>query len=148
MADGRPSKVELEQRIEEIYGLLLTRVSHATICRYAASKWHITTRQTNRYIARARERIGALLELDPAEQLARAQGAYETIFAKQMAAGDLRGARATMHDIVELLGLAAAKRSGFTGRDSRSPALDLSGLSDEELALLEALHEKLASQSG
>ena len=92
-----------------------------TIRRYAAGKWHITTRQTNRYIARARQRIGVLLELDPAEQLATALGSYEMIFAKQMAGGDLRGARATMHDIVELLGLAAAKRSGFTGRDSSHP---------------------------
>jgi hypothetical protein len=147
MADERPTKAELEQRIDEIYGLLLTRVSHAAICRYAAGKWHITTRQTNRYIARARERIGVLLEPDPREQLAKALGSYETIFAKQMAAGDLRGARATMRDIVELLGLAVAKRGGLSGRDAGPLGLDLTGLSDEELALLELVHDKLASQS-
>ena len=147
MADERPSKAEVEQRIDEIYGLLLTRVSHATIGRYAAGKWHITTRQTNRYIARALKRIGVLLEPDPHEQLSRALGSYEMIFAKQVAAGDLRGARATMRDIVELLGLAASKRSGLPDRDGGPLGLDLSGLSDEELALLEQIHEKLASQS-
>ena len=147
MADERPSKTEVEQRIDEIYGLLLTRVSRATISRYAAGKWHITPRQANRYIARALKRIGVLLEPDPHEQLARALGSYEMIFAKQVAAGDLRGARATMRDIVALLGLAASKRSGLHGRDGGPLELDLSGLSDEELALLEQIHEKPASHS-
>jgi hypothetical protein len=102
MAERRSTKAEIGQRIDEIYMLLLTRVNHAAICRHAAGKWQVTTRQTDRYIARARERICALLEPDLRERLAQALGAYDTIFAKQMAAGDLRGARATLKDIVDL----------------------------------------------
>jgi hypothetical protein len=102
MAERRSTKAEVSQRIDEIYMLLLTRLSHAAICRHAAGKWQVTTRQTDRYIARARERTCALLEPDLREQLAQALGAYDTIFAKQMAAGDLRGARVTLKDIVDL----------------------------------------------
>lgn len=147
MASERPTKAELEQRIDEIYGLLLTRVSYRSICRYASAKWHVTTRQTDRYIALARERIAALLEPDQREQLATALGGYETIFAKQMASGDLRGARTTMKDIVDLLGLAAPRRSELSGPDGRPLALDLSGLSEEQLDLLEIVHAQLAAKS-
>ena len=143
MAEKRATRAELEQRIEEIYGLLLSWLSHAAICRYAAGKWHITTRQTDRYIARARRRVGELLEPDQREQLARALGAYQTIFAKQMAASDLRGARATMKEIVDLLGLAAPKRSELSGPDGAPLAFDLALLSDEELETLEQIQAKL-----
>jgi phosphotransferase system HPr-like phosphotransfer protein len=111
MAKRRPTQAEYAQRIDEVYGLLLSRVSYATICRHASQKWQVTPRQTDRYIGAARGRIMELLESDQREQLAKALGAYETIFAKQMAAADLRGARATMKDIVDLLGLAAPQRS-------------------------------------
>lgn len=111
MAKKRPTSVEYAQRIDEIYGLLLTRVGYGPICRYASKKWHVTTRQTDRYIAAARKRVFELLAPDQREQLAKALGSYETIFARQIATGDLRGARATMRDIVDLLGLGADERA-------------------------------------
>ena len=47
------------------------------------------------------------------------------IFAKQMASGDWRGARATLKDIVELLGLAAASRRKVTlSLDDIEPELE------------------------
>ena len=110
MAERRPTKAELEQRVDEVYQLLLHRVGYQAICRHCASKWQLTARQSDRYIAKARERVFALLKPSQREQLAKALGAYDVIFAKQMASGDWRGARATLKDIVELLGLAAASR--------------------------------------
>jgi hypothetical protein len=110
MAKRRPTAAELEQRIDEVFHLLLHRVGYRAICRHASAKWGVTTRQTDRYIEQARERIFELLKPGQREQLARALGACDQIFAKQMAAGDWRGARATLKDIVELLGLAAASR--------------------------------------
>ena len=107
MASGRPTKAELDQRIDEIYGLLLSRVGYKNICRYASAKWQVTARQTDRYIAEARKLIRELLGPDQRDQLAVALGGYETIFTKQMAAGDWRGAAKTNRDIVALLGLAA-----------------------------------------
>lgn len=110
MARHRPTGAELEQRIDEVYQLLLHRVGYQAICRHCSSKWQVTARQTDRYIEKARERIFELLRPTQREQLAKALGSYDVIFAKQMAAGDWRGARATLKDIVELLGLAAASR--------------------------------------
>jgi hypothetical protein len=110
MARRRPTQAELEQRIDEVYQLLLHRVGYQAICRHCAGKWQLTARQTDRYIHQARERVFELLKPGQREQLAKALGAYDVIFAKQMAAGDWRGARATLKDIVELLGLAAASR--------------------------------------
>ncbi len=114
MARHRPTQAELEQRIDEVYQLLLHRVGYQAICRHCASKWQVTARQTDRYIQQARERVFELLKPNQREQLARALGGYDVIFAKQMAAGDWRGARATLKDIVELLGLAAASRRKVT----------------------------------
>ncbi len=110
MAKCRPTQAELEQRVAEVYQLLLHRVGYQAICRHASSKWQVTARQTDRYIEKARERLFELLKPNQREQLAKALGAYDTIFAKQMSSGDWRGARATLKDIVELLGLAAASR--------------------------------------
>lgn len=110
MAERRPTKAELEQRIDEVYQLLLHRVGYQAVCRHCAAKWQLTARQSDRYIAKGRERVFELLKPNQREQLAKALGAYDVIFAKQMAAGDWRGARATLKDIVELLGLAAASR--------------------------------------
>lgn len=123
MAWGRSTKAEHDQRVDEIYGLLLSRVSYASICRYASQRWQVTPRQTDRYIGAARQRILELLGPDQREQLAKALGGYETIFSRQMAAGDLRGARATMKDVVDLLGLSASDRQRMP-EDSHSAVDD------------------------
>jgi hypothetical protein len=46
-----------------------------------------------------------------------------------------------------LLGLDAPSRGELSGPDGSPLALDLTGLSHEQLALLEMVHEKLAAQS-
>lgn len=63
------------------------------------------------YIARAASRIRAVAEsFDRREALGKAMADYDLIFAKQMAAGDLRGARATLDKLVDMLDLGAAVR--------------------------------------
>jgi hypothetical protein len=46
-----------------------------------------------------------------------------------------------------LLGLDAPTRGELSGPDAKPLALDLAGLTDDQLALLEIVHEKLAAQS-
>jgi len=103
----KAGKAEVEQRVGEVYELLLTRTSHRTICRYASVKWGVTSRQTERYIREARSKLSEIAAVDQAEELAKAKGLYEQIIARQMSGGDLRGARGTLDKLVELLGLAS-----------------------------------------
>jgi len=103
----KAGRAEVEQRVGEVYELLLTRTSHRTICRYASAKWGVTSRQTERYIRQARSKLSEVAAVDQAEELAKAKGLYEQIIARQMSGGDLRGARGTLDKLVELLGLAS-----------------------------------------
>jgi hypothetical protein len=122
----RPTAAEVEQRTDEILELVLTRAPYRAICRYASSKWGLTPRQTQRYLAKAKDRVVEMAKPNQLEEFAKARGSYDLIFAKQMASKDYRGARATLDKLVELLGLERYQ--------IESEAKDLSALSDAELA--------------
>lgn len=125
----KATHIEREQRIDEVYELLLHRVGHGAIVHHARQKWGLSERQAKTCIARARARIRAVAQgFDYEEALGKAICAYDLLFAKQMAAGDLRGARATLDAQVDLLGLAAP---------GRLEVLSLDAL-DREVARLEA----------
>lgn len=122
---SRSTKAECEQRVDDVYELLVSRVSYRTIVAYGARKWGVCERQTCRYVARARERIAELLAPSRAEHLARALGSYDALYAKQVAAAQLGEARQTLDSIVRLLGLAAPQRVEL---------YDFSSYSDTQLA--------------
>ena len=135
---ARSSRAEFEHRIDEVYDLLVTRVSYRAIVGYSAAKWGVSERQTRRYLAAARERIHALLAPTQAEHLAQALASYESLYAKQVAGARYGEARATLDSIVRLLGLAAPERIEL---------YDFSSYSDKQLAeevareLPELIHE-------
>lgn len=135
---ARSSRAEYEHRIDEVYDLLVTRVSYRAIVGYAATKWGVSERQTRRYLAAARERIRALLAPTQVEHLAQALASYESLYAKQVAGARYGEARATLDSIVRLLGLAAPERIEL---------YDFSSYSDKQLAeevareLPELIHE-------
>ncbi len=52
---AKSTEAEVEQRIQEIYLLLLRRENRQTICRYARSKWGVSDDQADRYTKAARE---------------------------------------------------------------------------------------------
>ena len=55
----KATKAEIERRVDEVYDLLINRVTYRAILGYGAQKWGVKERQMNVYIARARERIRA-----------------------------------------------------------------------------------------
>jgi hypothetical protein len=63
----KSSKDEIQNRVNEVYGLLLRAYSHNQIVQYGSEKWGITERQVRDYLAEARK----LLALDA--ELARPQ---------------------------------------------------------------------------
>jgi hypothetical protein len=134
----RSSRAELEQRIDEVYDLLLSRVSYRAILGYAARKWGVSERQTRTYLARARVRLAEAAAESGPEKLAKAAADYDLLFAKQLAAGRLAEARQTLDSIVKLLGLAAPDKLEI---------YDFSSYSDKQLAeeisreLPELIHE-------
>lgn len=128
---SRASGAELERRIDEIYDLLVSRVSYRAIYAYAEKRWGLGERQAARYVAAAKERIRAAAAEGRQAQLARALASYEAICAKQLAAGRLAEARKTIDSIVHLLGLAAPEKLEL---------YDFSNYSDSQLAA-EVAHE-------
>jgi len=123
----RATAAEVEQRTDEIVELVLSRAPYRAICRHASSKWGLTPRQTERYLAKAKARIMELARPDQLEELGKALCSYDLIIAKQMATKDYRGAAATLDRLVDLLGLACYQ--------IEDEANDLKSLSDRELVL-------------
>ncbi|MBE9178690.1 hypothetical protein IQ268_08970 [Oculatella sp. LEGE 06141] len=68
---NKSSDAELEQRVHAVYLLLLRREPRQHILRYAASEWGLSTRQTDEYISRARERMTQDIAVD--REIARAE---------------------------------------------------------------------------
>jgi hypothetical protein len=122
---SRSSRSEFERRVDEVYDLLVTRVTWRAIVGYCAAKWGVSERQACRYMAAARERIRELLGPTQSEHLAKALASYESLYAKQVAGAHYGEARATLDSIVKLLGLAAP---------DKLEVYDFSGYSDKQLA--------------
>jgi hypothetical protein len=138
----KATKAEVRRRVDEVCDLLLGRIGYAHIVRYSSVNWGVGERQAEKYIARATALIRTVAEgRDRLLDLGLAIADYDMIFAKQMAAHDLGagGARTTLDKIVALLGLEAPLKVEHSG----SVGVDLSRLSDEELADLERLYRKI-----
>jgi hypothetical protein len=99
------SKAEIERRVDEVYDLLISRVTYRAILGYGAQKWGVKERQMNVYIARARERIRAYTAESAEERLAAAIASYNSLCAHQMADKDFSGARQTLDSLNRLQGL-------------------------------------------
>lgn len=91
----KATRAEVERRVNEVYQMLVRQESYFSICRYAAEEWQCSTRQTDRYISRAKE----LIEVEQKEfrQRALPYGRYQQLatldqlFRKAYRDGDWRG---------------------------------------------------------
>jgi len=122
---SRSSRSEFERRVDEIYDLLVSRVTYRAMVGYFTAKWGVSERQACRYMAAARQRIRELLGPSQSDHLAKALASYESLYAKQVAGARHGEARATLDSIVRLLGLAAPQRVEL---------YDFSSYSDKQLA--------------
>ena len=128
MSRRRAGQVEHEQRLAEISELLVARASTRAIVRYASETWGVGERAAEKYLAEARQRLREQAGFDRPIELGKALGGYELIMRRQLKAGDLRAARATLDKLVALLGLAAP---------TRHEVLSLAAI-DAEISRLEA----------
>ena len=106
----RPTRAEHEQRVAEVVELLLSRVNKQAIVRFGAQRWGVGVRAMEKYMVKARAQIRERASFDFEAELAKALCSYELIYAKQIAKGDLRGARQTLDHLVDLLGISGAEK--------------------------------------
>jgi hypothetical protein len=112
---AKATDAEVERRVDEVYDLLINRVTYRAIVGYGAQKWGLKERQVAVYIGKAKERILLRAKESQEEQLAKAIASYESLYARQVAEKDLSGARQTLDSLVRLLGLAAPDKQELMG---------------------------------
>ena len=110
----RASHSEHEQRLAEVGELLASRALPVLVVRFACRKWDLGERAAEKYVAEARRRLRAHATIDRPAELGMALAGYELILRRQLTAGDLRAARATLDKLVSLLGLAVPRAEVFT----------------------------------
>jgi len=135
----KATKAEVTRRVEQVRELLLKRLTYTQIVEYGRVNWDLHPAQMAKYVARATRQIRATAEnLDLTHELALALEGFDLLMAKQMAAGDYRGACVTLDKRIALLGLAAPLKIEHSG----SVGIDLSSLTDAELAEYKRLLRK------
>ena len=69
---AKSTNVEIEERVNAVYKLLLQSYSRFEIVQYAATEWGVQPRQADEYLARARQLIAKDSEIERPEWLAAA----------------------------------------------------------------------------
>mgnify|MGYP001160809274 FL=1 len=69
---AKSTNVEIEERVNAVYKLLLQSYSRFEIVQYAAKEWGVQPRQADEYLARARQLIAKDSEIERPEWLAAA----------------------------------------------------------------------------
>lgn len=107
----RSTAAQVEQRLTQVTGFLLSGVSRSDILQFASkSKWGVTERQVDNYIADATQRIKDSATLDKEYLLARSISRLDSLYKKAVTDKDTRAALAVEAKIIELFGLAEAAK--------------------------------------
>ncbi len=101
----KSTRIQIEERVTTVYGLLVRGASREEILRYGSDTWGITTRQTEDYLARATERFKALAAFVQAEEFGRARAQLHDLYGRNMKTQDYKAAHAVRKDLSEMLGL-------------------------------------------
>lgn len=128
---AKSTDAEMEQRVTEVYDLLLTGTSRPAILAHA-SKWEVDARSVDTYIRRAKAEIKkqAAVERDNALGLAFAR--LELLFQRTLSAKDYRGALAVLRELNALADLYPMPQP---------QTIRLLGMDAQKLAELERLFE-------
>ena len=108
----KPSKAEHTIRITKIIELLTLGLSRAEIIRYDSekTKWGVTTRTIDNYIALATEAIEAQSETKREYEIGKALERLESLYQRNMSIQDFKAALAVVKERSELLGLKAPNK--------------------------------------
>ncbi|KAA0253406.1 MAG: hypothetical protein EDX89_14395 [Acidobacteria bacterium] len=105
----KATHAEVEERVTEVYILLIRGASRADILRHAADRWHLATRQAEDYLARANARLRELASFIHEEELGKARERLNDLYSKNYRVQSYRDALACQKELNELLGLYPVK---------------------------------------
>jgi hypothetical protein len=137
---GRPlspksTNVIVQQRVNEIFEMLIQGASRQVILQYANSErpadpargilekksWGLTDRAIDNYIQKANEQFREASNLKADREIGRAITRYNAIYQKSMAAKNYQAALAAQKAIADLLGLNAPARLKIMNDDDGKP---------------------------
>jgi hypothetical protein len=119
-APPHANKKEIEERVGEVYALLLNGKHRAEICEYAAEKWGVSERSVERYITRANLLFEEHAAFRREMVLGKALARIDFLYSEMLSAGDYRGALLAVREETDLLGVRGNKT---TAADSQRQSL-------------------------
>lgn len=99
----KSTNVEIDERINTVYDLLLRAYSRTQIVRYCAEHWNVGERQAENYMARARQLQQLDAELERPQWLAAAVARLQDYEREARAKGNLSIAIKALEDQAKLL---------------------------------------------
>ncbi|MCT4664943.1 MAG: hypothetical protein N4A45_06885 [Flavobacteriales bacterium] len=102
---SKSTKAIVNLRVSEIASLLIDGKSRIDIVEYSSIKWTIGERQTDKYIAKARELISNENKKNVRYDYGKALKRYELLYSKAMEDKDYRLALSVNKEISQLQGL-------------------------------------------
>jgi len=104
---SKATKVEVQQRINEVYELLIGGASKGNIVRHAAEKWAVSERQTETYIKRANEHLAEAAAIRRDTELGKALARLNKLYMQALRVQDYRIALSVQKELNNLLALHA-----------------------------------------
>jgi hypothetical protein len=111
----KATKAEIIRRTLEVYRMLIKSSPRAEILQYASENWHITERQTDEYIARAREMLREQSVYDRDIELALGVEFLKLVRGKSFGVTDYQRSIAAQRVINNMLGLNAPEKREVSG---------------------------------
>lgn len=139
----KATNAEIEQRISEVYQLVVNGARRAKILRHATdSGWDINERQIDRYIARATDMMREAAIVDREKELGRAIARLHDLYERAHADGNHATSLAILREMTQLTGVAAAAKLEISGPDGgpvQTSTVDISKLSRKELEQIHSI---------
>jgi hypothetical protein len=131
---AKANKAQIEERISEVFTLIVGGTESGRICRFMSEKYNISTRTVERYIAEATERIIALSRPKQPVELGKAMARLENLYNVSYRLHDYRTCLSIQKEINTLLALYETQETINTLRlEYKRDEADPQDLTDDEL---------------
>lgn len=101
----KSSQIEVDERVNIVFNLLLSGINRQGICRYTADLWDLSVRQTDRYIQLANAEFRHISSRDRELNFGKAAARLEYLYDRATQSSDYRQALAVEKEIIALYGL-------------------------------------------
>lgn len=111
---SKSTDAEISLRVATVSEMLIKGFSRQDILQYCAKEWNIQKRQSDEYIAKAKNKLIELAEKDIEFNKALAIERYNDLYRKNYGIKDYRECRQVQNDIVKLHGIAEPDKVDIT----------------------------------